>query len=169
MLLHQFFGEDLARLDAGGFPGGAEDGNAEALKAIDDAGRQWCFRPDHHQVDAGLLCGAGQCLDVLGFDGQVMGQRSGAGVTRGRVNLLYFRALGDFPDQGVFSRPTPDYQYFQSLPPGNFRVTPSPVSPSPGEFMRGRGIIFVREASPLFDSLFAAMNCGYFLLNFKDR
>jgi hypothetical protein len=50
-----------------------------------------------------------QCADILGLDIQVLCELRRAGVTGGGKYFVDFRALGQFPDQGVFPGAAADY------------------------------------------------------------
>jgi hypothetical protein len=49
-----------------------------------------------------------QSLVIIEFDSEVVGDARRAGVAGGGVKLFYFRALGYFPGNGVFSGPATD-------------------------------------------------------------
>ena len=117
MLLHQFLGERLARLYLGGGPGGAEDSQTLRQKPVGDAGRQGCLRPDDGQVNLEVSGCLQQRLDVFGFDIQILGEPSRAGIARSGINPANFGALGYLPYQRMLPGPTPNNQYFQILPP----------------------------------------------------
>jgi len=115
--VHQVLGKRLARLDLGGPLSASENANTEALKSVDDARRQGCFRPDHHQVDAVLPDSGGERLDVGGGNVQVARNRGGAGVARSGKDLGSPGTLRQLPDEGVLPGTVTNDQYLQGCPP----------------------------------------------------
>jgi hypothetical protein len=80
---------------------GTEDAQAGCAERVDDAGGEWCFRPDHRKVDALALGKRDQRREV--------GQRNvldsrlgrGAAIARRHVDLLHARALRKLPGERV--------------------------------------------------------------------
>ncbi len=101
----------------GGRFGGTENGNADFLKMVYDAGGQRSFRPDDGQVNSIFPTEFSQPFDIIGLNVQVLGNFSRAGITRGGINLFCPGALGNFPDQSVLPSATADNKDFQGLPP----------------------------------------------------
>jgi hypothetical protein len=101
VLLHQFFGEDLARLYPGGLLRRPEDGESVFRKEVDDPIGQRLLRPDYRQVYAVLLREIEQPFAVLGFDIDVVRYFRRPGVARRRVKLFNFRALSYLPGNGM--------------------------------------------------------------------
>ena len=108
--LHQVLGEDLAGLNDGGVGPGAEGGDAGGLQGVHHAQGQRIVGGDHHEID-GVGGGPGRHhVHVGGLDGHALGQGGDAAVAGGAVELLHVRALGEGPDNGVFTAAAADHK-----------------------------------------------------------
>lgn len=106
VFLHKVLGVGLAALEAGGFLGGTEAGDArgaeEALDAIDEG----LFGTGDDEVDSVGLGELDEGWEVGGRDGGDvlgLGEGGGAAVARDGVNGFDAGRLGEFPGEGVFA------------------------------------------------------------------
>jgi len=80
------------------------------LKAVDDAGDQRAFRPDDDEVDFFPDREGDDRFDVLGRDGNALGDRSDSRVPRCAVELRAARRAGDRPAQGMLAPSPADHE-----------------------------------------------------------
>jgi hypothetical protein len=90
---------------------GAENLHTPDEELVSDALSQWRLRPDDGQVYFLFFGYFSQRLDIVGFDIEVSGKLSRAGVTRSCIYFFNFGALSELPDEGMLSGPAPNNQY----------------------------------------------------------
>ena len=108
--LHDLLGEPLGRLDLRGVAGGTEGEDAAFAQRVDEAGGEGCFGSDDDEVDATLLGGVAEAVDVGVVDREVLAEFRGSGVARRGEQGLAGRRLRQFPGQRVLASTAADDQ-----------------------------------------------------------
>lgn len=93
-------------------PGGTENGQSLFLKNICNTGHQGPFGTHNSQINLILLGKCCKGVDVFSTDIHILSQGCGACIAWGTVYFIYKRALGDFPDQGMFPAAAADDKNF---------------------------------------------------------
>ena len=73
--------------------------------AIDEARRKGHFGADDDEVDTLAQGQAHEAVQILGFDGQALGDLGNAGVSRRAIEFVAAWRAGDRPAEGVFAAP----------------------------------------------------------------
>ena len=94
ILLHQFLGEYLARLNLSSRPGGTKNLHAPDKKLVGNTICQRRFRSNDGEVNPLFPNGMEQRLDINRADVQILGNQSRAGITRRDINFTDSGALG---------------------------------------------------------------------------
>ena len=115
---HEVLRVGLARLDARGVPGRAEDGEPLLHEAVDDARGQRSLRAHHGEVDALRGRPARQRLDVRRRDRDGLAERGHAPVRAGGEELGVRRVASELPQKGVL---TPAVSYDQDAHGGKIQ------------------------------------------------
>src|SRR5215471_2019411 len=116
MAAHEILRKCLARFETRGRPCGSDNSQAAAFEHINEAFRQWRFRPDHREIDSRRLCEPRQALAIVGFDSYALCNLSNAGIA-GRAKK--FRRVGrrvlQRPTDRMLSPPRSNHQNFHRL------------------------------------------------------
>src|SRR5262249_21394680 len=91
-----------ARLDLGRGLRRPKNRQPRLLKLIDNAQRQWLFRPDHRQHDVLFLGESNETVEVILLDRHVDAIERGARIARRAEPLLNLRRLRQLPHQRMF-------------------------------------------------------------------
>ena len=124
---HAVLGAEVLHETLGAFEHGRRGARAEGLdafvaQAVDQAGDQRRFGPDHDEVDGVALGEGNLALDVFGADRHAVRFLGDPGVAGGAKKSLAQRRGGDLPAQGVLAPAAPDNQdlhawrYLPSIP-----------------------------------------------------
>ena len=146
LLAHQFLGEPLVRLDAGGCFRRAEDLHARCARRSAKPRRQRVFGADDDQADAVLRTNFSILSNSIAPIGHVVGDLRRAGVARGGEEGRHPRGIRQFPSQGVLALAVSDEQDFHALGySADFRTTETRA----GTARRGKSSIRIERIEGL--------------------
>ena len=109
--LHDVLGEGLRPLDLRGLGTRTEGRDAGRAQGVGDPEDQGHLGTDDHEVGADLACQRDDRVAGDGVDGMVRGDRRGAGVARGDVQVGDRRIVRQTDEEGMFAAARADHEY----------------------------------------------------------
>lgn len=108
---HHFLGECLRRLDPRGGGRGAEYHLVRVAQTVRQPAGERRFRPDDDEIHSEVLGGADELIELIGSDGEIVGELGGARVTRRTVEGHGGEVLVHRPAERVLPASSSDDQY----------------------------------------------------------